>query len=131
MTYELVTTTLTMALGSESTVHLAEESHRPETTVPRAMMASFVVGTIGAFAISVLLFYGITDVVAVLTTNTGSPVTEIVSISLNSTNIENLRVLQFRQATGSDPAAASIGLLACVIGIVTITLALTSTSRLT
>jgi len=60
-------------------VHLAEETHRPEITVPRAMMTSFVVGTVGAFAICVVLMYGITDVVAVLNTNTGSPFIEIVS----------------------------------------------------
>lgn len=60
-------------------MHLAEETHRPEITVPRAMMTSFIVGTIGAFAISVVLVYGITDVVAILTTKTGSPFVEIVS----------------------------------------------------
>jgi amino acid transporter len=60
-------------------VHLAEESHRPEITVPRAMMTSFVVGTIGAFVTAIVLLYGISDVVAVLTTPTGSPFVEIVS----------------------------------------------------
>lgn len=60
-------------------MHLAEEAHRPEVTVPRAMMTSFVVGTIVAFAMSVVLLYGITDVVAVLTTNTGTPIIELVS----------------------------------------------------
>jgi choline transport protein len=62
-------------------VHLAEESHRPEITVPRAMMTAFIVGTVGAFVICVVLLYGITDVMAVLTSTTGSPVVEIVSSS--------------------------------------------------
>jgi len=61
-------------------VHLAEETHRPEITVPRAMMTSFVVGTVGAFAISVVLMYGITDVAGILNTRTGSPFIEIVSL---------------------------------------------------
>lgn len=62
-------------------MHLAEEAHHPEVTVPRAMMTSFVVGTIGAFAMSVVLFYGITDVVAILNTTTGSLWIELVSSS--------------------------------------------------
>lgn len=45
------------------------------------MMASFAIGAIGAFAMSVLLLYGVTDVLAVLTTPTGSPVIELVSPS--------------------------------------------------
>lgn len=81
MLYIPTKTTLTTATGSESTVHLAEEAHRPEVTVPRAMMTSFIVGTIGAFAISVVLLYGVTDVLAVLTTKTGSSIIEIVSDS--------------------------------------------------
>ena len=44
------------------------------------MMTSFVVGTVGAFAISVVLMYGITDVAGILNTRTGSPFIEIVSL---------------------------------------------------
>lgn len=62
-------------------MHLAEEAHHPEVTVPRAMMTSFVVGTIGAFAMSVVLLYGVTDVVAILNPTTGSLWIELVSPS--------------------------------------------------
>lgn len=95
------------------------------------MMSSFIVGTIGAFAISIVLLYGVSDVVAVLTTPTGTPVLEIVSRSSESEYHSNSCLFQYRQATGSDAAAAAFGISMTVMGICSITLALISASRLT
>ncbi|KAI5195539.1 amino acid transporter, partial [Aureobasidium subglaciale] len=77
-----------MYAGLDASMHLAEECTEPEKTVPRALMATIIIGFVTGFTFSVSMCYGITDIDALVSTT--MPIYEL-----------------WRQATRSDAAATA------------------------
>jgi choline transport protein len=76
-------------LGSDCGAHLCEEIPNPAKNVPKVIMYPLLMGLITAFPFTCSIMYSITDLNAVLNTNTGLPLIEI-----------------YFQGTGSAPAAS-------------------------
>ncbi|THY06140.1 amino acid transporter [Aureobasidium pullulans] len=77
-----------MYAGLDASMHLAEECTEPEKTVPRALMATILIGFITGFAFSIAMCYGIQDLDSLISTT--MPIYEL-----------------WRQATRSDTAATA------------------------
>ncbi|RFU28996.1 hypothetical protein B7463_g7338, partial [Scytalidium lignicola] len=89
----------------DSVTHMAEEVPHPRTDLPKAIAAQIILGTVSAFLFVIALFYGITDLDAVLNSNGSFPLAEV-----------------FAQATGSTGATFGLlfivflSLVPCLIG---------------
>ncbi len=57
--------------GLDAAMHLAEECTRPERTVPRAIMASVIIGFFTALSFAIAMLYSLSDFDAVLSTRLG------------------------------------------------------------
>lgn len=64
--------------------HMAEEILNPETQIPKSIMLTVVLGFITSFAYSIAMFFSITDLDAVLSSNTGVPIMDIYHQALKS-----------------------------------------------
>jgi amino acid transporter len=60
-----------MLSGIDATLHLAEECLDPERVVPKAVLATVIVGFLTAFPFAIAISYSYRDVAESLSTNTG------------------------------------------------------------
>ncbi|KAM0753970.1 amino acid transporter [Meredithblackwellia eburnea MCA 4105] len=70
--------------GLDGTIHLAEDLKRPERDVPKALLATIVIGLITAFPWLIGALYSIQDFASVSATATGLPLIEMMLESLKS-----------------------------------------------
>ncbi|KAL4771561.1 amino acid/polyamine transporter I [Aspergillus nidulans var. acristatus] len=63
-----------MLSGIDATLHLAEECLDPERVVPKAVLATVIVGFLTAFPFAIAISYSYRDVAASLSTKTGFPI---------------------------------------------------------
>ncbi|KAL2817428.1 amino acid/polyamine transporter I [Aspergillus cavernicola] len=66
-----------MLSGLDATLHLAEECLEPERVVPKAILATVLVGFLTAFPFSIGIIYSTSDVAESLSTKTGFPIYHI------------------------------------------------------
>lgn len=66
-----LTTPQFMYSGLDATLHLAEDSLQPERIVPKAVLATIIIGFFTAFPFAIAMVYSSTNVQASLTTRTG------------------------------------------------------------
>jgi choline transport protein len=62
-----LSTSCFMYIGLDASMHMAEECHQPEKTVPRTIMAAISIGFLTGFPFAVAMLYGLTDIDAILT----------------------------------------------------------------
>ncbi|KAL4741256.1 amino acid/polyamine transporter I [Aspergillus similis] len=63
-----------MLSGLDATLHLAEECLEPERVVPKAVLATVIVGFLTAFPFAIAVSYSYRDVAESLSTKTGFPI---------------------------------------------------------
>lgn len=63
--------------GFDSAIHFAEEVRRPSYAVPRALLAVVAVNFLTCLFFIISLFFSVTDIDAVLATQTGLPIAEM------------------------------------------------------
>ncbi|KAG5417008.1 hypothetical protein I9W82_004641 [Candida metapsilosis] len=80
--------------GLDAATHIAEESLRPAVDIPRALISTIVIGFITTFAYCIAIFFSMRNLDAVMASNTGIPILDII-----------------HQATGSKGAALGLGIL--------------------
>ncbi|KAG0646426.1 Choline transport [Hyphodiscus hymeniophilus] len=74
------------AIGTPDAVtHMAEEVPNPRKDLPKAIAAQIILGSICAFTFAITLFYGITDLDAVLNSNGSFPLAEVYAQATGST----------------------------------------------
>ncbi|KAG5417009.1 hypothetical protein I9W82_004642 [Candida metapsilosis] len=83
--------------GLDAATHIAEESFNPAVDVPRALISTVIIGFVTTFTFCIAIFFTITNLEAVLASNTGIPILDI-----------------FHQGTGSKAAALGLGILILV-----------------
>lgn len=69
----------------DAVTHMAEEVPHPRKDLPKAIAAQIILGSITAFVFAITLFYGITDLEAVLNSNGSFPLAEVYSQATGST----------------------------------------------
>ena len=100
--------------GSDAVVHMSEETRNARVNIPRAMIGSSIINGLSGFGFIIAVLYSITDVDAVLATNTGFPIIEV-----------------FHQATNNVHAATAMMCTVIIIFFMGGFGILASTSRLT
>ncbi|KAI5953879.1 hypothetical protein CANMA_004718 [Candida margitis] len=91
--------------GLDAATHIAEESLNPAIDIPKALISTIIIGFVTTFAYCIAIFFCIRNLDAVLASNTGIPILDIL-----------------HQATGSKGAAIGLGILlvitsfGCTIG---------------
>ena len=93
---------------------MSEETTKANVNIPRAMISSIIINGICGFAFIVTVLYSISDVSAVMASNTGYPIIEV-----------------FFQATRNTHAATAMTCAIIIISTLCLVAALASTSRLT
>lgn len=68
---------LTFTAGYDSATHISEELHNPRVGVPRAMIGSILINGAMGFGILIAILFGMGDIEAALSSNTGFPIIEI------------------------------------------------------
>ncbi|KAF8848814.1 choline transport protein [Acephala macrosclerotiorum] len=69
----------------DAVTHMAEEVPHPRKDLPKAIAAQIILGSICAFVFAITLFYGITDLDAVLNSNGAFPLAEVYAQATGST----------------------------------------------
>lgn len=80
--------------GLDAATHIAEESLNPAVDIPKALMSTIIIGFVTTFTYCIAIFFCIRNLDAVLASNTGIPILDIL-----------------HQATGSKAAALGLGIL--------------------
>ncbi|RLV96504.1 Choline transport protein [Spathaspora sp. JA1] len=68
----------------DAATHIAEESSRPRTDVPKAIIGTVIIGFITSFSYSIAMFFCIKDLDAINNSNTGVPIMDIYYQATNS-----------------------------------------------
>ena len=99
-------------IGSDATVHMAEETRNASAVIPRAMIWSYIINGCLVFIMLITYFFCLTDLDDALATPTGVPFIQV-----------------FVQSTGSIQGAAALSSLFVVLIFCSVTNFMTSTSR--
>ncbi|KAL1583194.1 hypothetical protein WHR41_07921 [Cladosporium halotolerans] len=103
-----------MYAGLDGAIHLAEESKNASVAVPRALMSTWIIGSLTSIIVSIAVMYSAQDFEAIATTPTGLPIFEL-----------------FRQAMRSDAAAVTTLAVMLAAGIMALAGCQQTASRLT
>lgn len=61
----------------DAVTHIAEESLTPETDIPKAILATVVIGFVTSFTYSIAMFFSISDLEEIFNSTTGVPIMDI------------------------------------------------------
>ncbi|CAK9682337.1 Amino acid permease family protein [Candida parapsilosis] len=86
--------------GLDAATHIAEESLNPAVDIPIALISTVIIGFVTTFSYCIAIFFCIRNLEAVLTSNTGIPILDIL-----------------HQATDSKAAALGLGILVIVTAV--------------
>lgn len=85
----------------DSACHLAEETEKPETDIPKAILGTVTIGFLTSFTYVIAMFFSIRNLPDILASNTGMPILDIYYQALGSTTGATcLGVLIFLTACG-------------------------------
>lgn len=70
--------------GMDGATHLAEESLKPRTDIPKAIMGTVITGLVTSLTFSISMFFCIKNLDAILASGTGLPIIDIYYQALNS-----------------------------------------------
>ncbi|KAG7663765.1 HNM1 [[Candida] subhashii] len=85
----------------DSVTHLSEETSKPRTDIPKAVLSTVTIGFVTAFTYSIAMFYCINNLDDIINSNTGMPILDIFYQALrNKHGALALGSLVFLTATG-------------------------------
>ncbi|KAK6465117.1 amino acid/polyamine transporter I [Scheffersomyces coipomensis] len=85
----------------DSACHLAEETQKPRTDIPKAILSTVTIGFVTAFTYSIAMFFCINNLEAIYNSSTGMPILDIFYQALgNKAGATCLGVLIFLTACG-------------------------------